>query len=179
MPSWSSLVVPVCLVVSLAACDSSRQLPASEMWDLASGRELERVGWGSAGWHVSGNEQFKSPATIRVVLPGQREIAGEFAIARVISRGNQVDGASLKTAPCTASEAYSRARAMLEGLRAKPEDFKKLEAWYHAGPRSSEGEQLVVNFSSEGGFSLLGIWIDWVLATDSARNWVVAASFYW
>jgi hypothetical protein len=168
------------LLLLLYSCGGKEaELVREETWDLSSGREIGRANWGGDGWHLSGREQFRSPAALRILLPEGREVEGVFGMARVLRDANQIVHVSLKMSPDTGDGAYHQLRRLLQDLRASPEAFEILDRWNAAGPRSQEGEAFIFNFPKGQGRVSMGVDADWVWAGSSGRNWVVTVSFSW
>lgn len=178
---FSAFLLASCLF-ALVSC-VAQEVSVETTWDLSTGRAKERVNWGAEGWEVVDNgkfsEQFNGPVALAILLSEGRRIEGTFAIARVVREGQLVRSVSLRMLPCSAKEAYTRVKGLLDGLRAPAKDHGRLDRWYAAGPAGGPGEQIIFNFLESWNPPILGVDIDWVWASTSNRNWVVSVGFFW
>jgi hypothetical protein len=164
----------------MVAC--SPELPIDESidtWDLTEGRGPEMVAWGLNGWQLGPGEQYKAPATLRILLPSDREIQGRFGIVRVAKLGDELSSVIMVMEPKTALEAKIQIQRFLKELRAGPAALEKLDKWYAGGPKGQEGEMLIINLLEGAEAPFVSLTADWVWHGDSGQNWVVTASLHW
>ena len=145
------------LLMPFVACEPKRgqgRMPMVERWDFSVTNALSKIEWGGTGWQVanSGDHQFvvSGPLHLRIDLPGERSLSGEFSMAFLDRAGEFVAMVSLDTALMSRTEVYEVTLRQAETLGLDIDIGQALIAWRDYRGHDDELRFLYVSGKEEG-----------------------------